>query len=250
MENLRHSAESYEAAKQRLERKFGGIRRQVALQLEAVDNFRPLRAGSAIDLDRFADLLDLTVINLRESGRYDELGCGSMYHKIIKKMDEAMNASFQRWLFEHQRVENVENLRHFILQEAEFRTIASEVVHGLSKIEVSSQRRNPNLKSSSYFGQNDDVTTKTCECCGGYHPIWKCEVFSQKTVDSRWKLAIEKHLCFRCLGSSHRGSTCTRSRLCGLEGCMNTHHRLLHGRYENRQLTSVRPLANVRTVIF
>lgn len=84
IENLGHSAASYDAAKGRLDRKFGGIRRHIALQLEEIDNFRQIRPGNAVDLDRFADLLDLVVINLKELGRTDELGRGSLYHQLLK----------------------------------------------------------------------------------------------------------------------------------------------------------------------
>ena len=39
--------------------------------------------------------------------------------------------------------------------------------------------------------------------------------------------------CFRCLGSSHVGQSCNRSRVCGLDGCKQLHHRLLHTSREN-----------------
>ncbi|KAL9989369.1 hypothetical protein ACROYT_G003911 [Oculina patagonica] len=70
VEPLGHSAAAYEAAKKRLERKFGGKRRQIALNLEELENFKPLRPGYAKDLERLADLLDVTVVNLREAGRF------------------------------------------------------------------------------------------------------------------------------------------------------------------------------------
>ena len=57
VESLGHSAMAYEAAKSRLERKFGGQRRQINLHLEELDQFRPIRPGNAKDLDRLADLV-------------------------------------------------------------------------------------------------------------------------------------------------------------------------------------------------
>ena len=45
IENLGHSATAYEAAKERLERKFGGMRRQIAIYLEDLEQFRPIRPG-------------------------------------------------------------------------------------------------------------------------------------------------------------------------------------------------------------
>ena len=63
IENLGHSATAYEAAKQRLERMFGGIRRPIAAPREQIDHFKPVRQGNAKDLEKFADLLDIIVVN-------------------------------------------------------------------------------------------------------------------------------------------------------------------------------------------
>ena len=51
IENLGHSGYAYEAAKERLERKFGGQRRQNAIRLEEVENFKPLRPDNSKDLE-------------------------------------------------------------------------------------------------------------------------------------------------------------------------------------------------------
>ena len=85
-----HSGYAYEAAKERLERKFGGQRRQNAIRLEDLENFKPLRTDNSKDLEDFADLLDIAVVNLKEAGRSSELGDGSLYLKLQKKMTESM----------------------------------------------------------------------------------------------------------------------------------------------------------------
>ena len=46
IESLGHSTAAYEAAKERLERKFGGQHRQIAIYLEEIDSFRPVRPGN------------------------------------------------------------------------------------------------------------------------------------------------------------------------------------------------------------
>ena len=68
IENLGHSAYAYKAAKERLDRKYGGKRRQIAIYLEDLENFRQIRLGSTRDLENFADLLDIAIINLKEAG--------------------------------------------------------------------------------------------------------------------------------------------------------------------------------------
>ena len=43
--NLCFSGAAYEAAKDRLERKFGGKKREITIHLEDLDNFKPVRDG-------------------------------------------------------------------------------------------------------------------------------------------------------------------------------------------------------------
>ena len=64
IDSLRHSATAYEAAKDHLERQFGGKRRQVAILLEELEQLRQIRLGNAKDIEEFADLLDIAMINL------------------------------------------------------------------------------------------------------------------------------------------------------------------------------------------
>ena len=93
IENLGHSGTAYEAAKERLERKFGGMRRQIAIYVEDLENFSQIRAGNAKDLEQFADLLDITIINLKETNQHHELGNGSLYTKLQRKLPQSMLAS-------------------------------------------------------------------------------------------------------------------------------------------------------------
>ena len=80
IEKLGHSAATYEVAKERLDRTNGGRRRQVNLYMEELDNFEPIPAGNSKDLERFADILDVTVVNHKEAGLNEELGNSSLLH--------------------------------------------------------------------------------------------------------------------------------------------------------------------------
>ena len=96
IENLGHSSTAYEAAKDRLERKYEGRRRQISIYLE-----EQIRPGNSRDLDKFADLLDIAIINLKEAGQNHELGDGSLYTKLQRKLPEAMLARYHRLIFEN-----------------------------------------------------------------------------------------------------------------------------------------------------
>ena len=127
-----HSAVAYEAAKEHLDRKYGGKRRQIAIYLEDLEQFRQIRPGNAKDLDEFADLLDIALISLQEAGQNHELGDDSLSPNCKKKLHQSMLARYHRWVFETNTAESVIALRKWVLQEAEFQTIASETVRGLT----------------------------------------------------------------------------------------------------------------------
>ena len=111
VDKLGHSALAYQAAKEKLERKYGGSRRQVARYLEELENFRAIGSGNSKDLESFADLLDVAVINLQDIGREDEVGNGSLYLKLQKKLTEQMISQYHRWIFGKRKQESVLSLR-------------------------------------------------------------------------------------------------------------------------------------------
>ena len=132
IENLGHSATAYHTSKERLERKFGGHHCQIALYLEEVDNFRPVCPGNYKEIEKSADLLDITIVNLKEANRSEKLNDDLLYLKLQKKLPTSMLSSHHQWIFEKQKRESVETLREWVLQEAEFQTKALEAVHGLT----------------------------------------------------------------------------------------------------------------------
>ena len=79
IESLGHSAAAYEADKERLERRYGGKRRQVAIYLKDLDKFLRIRPGNTKDLEQFVGLLKIAIMNLKETGFFNELRNGFLY---------------------------------------------------------------------------------------------------------------------------------------------------------------------------
>ena len=130
-ESLGHSAVASEAAKERLERKYGGKCRQIAMNMEEIDQFKSIQPEYARDVEKLADLLDILTINVKEAKRTEELENRSLYLKVQKKLTETMIADYQRWIFEKKTRENLESLCEWLLRETEFLTVASETIKGL-----------------------------------------------------------------------------------------------------------------------
>ena len=57
---------AYEAAKARLNRKYGGNRRQVQAHIDELLKKRPIYADNPRELERFADIVERTVVSLKE----------------------------------------------------------------------------------------------------------------------------------------------------------------------------------------
>ena len=131
VESLGHSAVAYEATKERLERKYGGKCRQIAINMEEIDQFKSIQPEYARDVEKLADLLDILTINVKEAKRTEELENRSLYLKVQKKLRETMIADYQRWIFEKKTSENLESLCEWLLRETEFLTVASETIKGL-----------------------------------------------------------------------------------------------------------------------
>ena len=56
----------YEAAKARLNRKYGGNRPQVQAHIDELCKMRPINANDPSKLERFADIVERTVVSLKE----------------------------------------------------------------------------------------------------------------------------------------------------------------------------------------
>ena len=118
IDGLGHSKSAFSVAKERLERKFGGARRSTALYLEEVDQFRPIRANQADDIEKFADLLDVLVIKFKDSRKENELGSGLLYIKLQQKLSVPMLAQYYKSLHDNKEDETVLLLMKWVLLES------------------------------------------------------------------------------------------------------------------------------------
>ena len=229
IELLGHSAAAYEAAKRQLERKFGGERRQMAMRLEELDLFKPIRPGFAKDVEKLADLLEVLIVSLKDANKTEELGDGILYIKIQKKLSEEMLIRYKRWTFENDEPNSVESLQKWLLRESDYQNEAWETIRGISD-------RTPRRQDYTNYGE-DSIKPGSCLVCSEFHTIWNCENFANMDVNERWDIAKGKKLCFGCLSSSHLGKDCLRTQQCGVDGCKRTHHQLLHKerRYVTRE---------------
>lgn len=244
IQNLGYSAAAYDVAIARLIRKYGGKRRELTMRLEELDKFRGVRMGNANDLERFAELLDTLMVKLCDAGQDGELGAGSLYVSLLRKLNEQLVVKYQDWLREKHLEGNVRNLHAFVNDEAESWMVALETVRGLGQQKTKVFSAGSTLAVTQVSVKKKSVPLK-CKVCSKDHGLWLCEQFKALPVDQRWEKARELRVCFSCLSHSHRSSTCRRAKRCPIVGCSSNHHRLLHKEVNQRMPMAVSPNPNV-----
>jgi hypothetical protein len=233
------SSLEYEEAKSIFKTKFGGQRRQLRAYLDQLESLPQIKPKDTKDFERFADLVRVTVVKLKAENRQGELGNGSLHSLLVKKLSDRHLEMYSRWLGEGSREQSVTSLSDWLKEEAKIRVEAMKMGHGVRhdpnvSDSRQSQERNRYRKSYTVYSEQEDdppgvPRVKPCSGCGASdHKVWKCRVFRSTNVDERWRIAKERRLCFRCIGSDHQGKDCRRSQKCGIDGCHLSHHSLLH----------------------
>ena len=132
IERLGHSAEAYEVAKSKLDRKYGGKRRQTARYLQQLQQFKELKDGDPKTFEAYADLLEMAVFTLKGADRLEELKDGTLYSTLLNKLSDRMMVEYLRWIADKDAAESVESLTKWALRESEFRVISAETKEGLN----------------------------------------------------------------------------------------------------------------------
>ena len=83
------------------------------------------------ELEKFADIPEKAVVNLKENGLCADLEAGTLYYIVLEKMREKLLLQYYRMLNETGTAESLETLKQWVTEEAEYQVKASEVQHGL-----------------------------------------------------------------------------------------------------------------------
>ena len=220
--------------------------------MEDLEQFQQIQSGNAEGLERFADLLDITTINLREGGEHQDLENGYLYIQLQRKLPQSLLARYHRWLFENNVPQSVVALQTWVHKESRFQTIASETINWLTGHTYNTHltQSTSNIVGERTFfirtGASEPQQKQPCPACKEQHRIWRCNVFTQKNVSKPWNFAKRFQLCYRCLAEGHHGKSCPRTRRCGKNGCHKVHHRLLHLHQEISRWTDYTSNSNSR----
>ena len=140
-------------------------------------------------------------LNLKENKKFTDLEGGTLYAIMLEKRPQALLSQYYRCIEKKGSMESLEELRHWVGEEAEYQIQASAIKHDFSS--NGNTRRKSSTKS--YFGTAEERRDRPCKVCNQKHPVWKCDVFKRKEHRKKWETAKKLGLCYRCLGKGHVG---------------------------------------------
>ena len=230
VETYGYSASAYTTALKRLDQKYGGERRKTAVHMMALSNLPAIREkGTAAELERFADLLQIAIINFEDAGRRDELMCGTFCTQMQQKLSATLLTDYFRWRSDHREPETVQTLLAWLTQEADFRTVAEETLqHSDGKDPRPTPVKNTQLQQSSRHSTQPTASSLTvssanapqCEFCGRMHEAKVCTVI--KEVGRRKEVLKDNGRCYVCLQKNHIARGCLSKIRC--QHCGRRHH--------------------------
>ena len=182
---------AYEAAnKARLNRKYGGNRRQVQAHIAELRKMRPINADNPRELERVADIVGRTVASLKENKEFTDLEGGKLYAIVLEKRPQALLSQYYRCIEKKGSMESLEELRHWVAEEAEYQVQASAIKHGF----YSNGNARGKSSTKSYFCTAEEKPDRPCKVCNRKHPIWKCDAFKGKEHRKKWETAKKLRL--------------------------------------------------------
>ena len=138
------SEPEYNEAKEILNTKFGSQRKQLRAYLDDLERMHPLRAADVKGFASFTDLVRVTVVKLQAEGKVGELGDGTLYSLLVKKLTGHQLEAYTRWMNEHSKERSVLSLRDWLKEEVSIRIEAIEMAHGIeSEPERTSRKQYP-----------------------------------------------------------------------------------------------------------
>ena len=183
-----------------------GKSRTLTLRLDELNTLKPVREDNERDMERFSELLDGIVANLKDANQEAELGNGSLYITLQSKFNKSLLSKYKQWISDNHQTKNVGTLREFIDRDSDSFTTALETISGILKQTFMGDKHVPPAGSS--FPTQDPLFNKKnpsqrCKVCSGEYGVWTSKKLQKMAVPKRWEVATEQKSCFRCLADGH-----------------------------------------------
>ena len=152
------TAPEYEEAKEILKSKYGGARRLLRAYMHQLEQMPLIRGNDIHALERFADLVRITVVKLLAEGRNGELTDGTRHSLLVMKLPDRQLENYSRWLNERARETSVVAFRGWLKDDFRFRVEAAEMANRIESKPVEYVRPPRKVKINAIL---DDASNET-----------------------------------------------------------------------------------------
>ncbi|XP_011882055.1 PREDICTED: uncharacterized protein LOC105569874, partial [Vollenhovia emeryi] len=182
--------------------------------------------ASSTPVPRKAASLDRLVSGVREALKglealevTDKLGDSAVVYHVTRLLDRVTREQWENAVGATRDYPTFETLEEFLTTKR----------RALERIEATthpSPSSAPSPPKRAHQATQQSDSSYPCDCCNAQHFIVMCSKFRELAPAARHKVAVDKRLCFNCLGR-HSVRACKSQR--GCKTCSGRHHTMLHG---------------------
>ena len=224
----------------RLDEKYGRTSIQINAIMKPIKQLKAIQDG---DGKRFVELVNIIESSHRDLLRLDiasEISNSTIISEIEQKLPPRI---YTTWCLEvsdrHSKIDECNKFPHFLefllkhkraveYGASELRT--TKHVNYVSEANVQHVKNADTtpISSPTQRRDNDDRKVGCWLHATNQHEITECRSFNEETVTTKWDLVCDYRVCWCCLKSGHRSANCFKLKECGVKGCKENHHPLLH----------------------
>ncbi|XP_052740367.1 uncharacterized protein LOC128198521 [Bicyclus anynana] len=246
VKSLLYTSTAPEIILKELERRFGRPTYIIKSEIAALDRL-PRMSKDIKGIGAFASAVFNSVNTIKQLRRTEYLYSTDIADRIINKMSTIVRFRWQEYKYNRIEEPTLSVLSEFLnMISDQFDEPNLRLKSKLESQPANEKKVNTTYRELNHDSDNDSnydrefeeemrfvLAASTiedndiCFLCNQTHDLSKCQQFTEEKVEKRWEIVKQHKLCFKCLKTSHKHIKCKR-KLCGKEGCVRTHHKLLH----------------------
>ena len=239
-----HTPEGYRDVICALEREFGGRDRLVSYHIAKLTNAPDIKENDKRSLQIVSRLLHNYLNTLEGYGMATEVESSLLFKTIKEKLPKRYLLQYSQYIKLAGYEKSVQTILAWIDSILDDVIEVADMLHECAvprehkcdqtTLPVKSMpRRRFNAFYSSELDENEMKilnvahSSNECELDGEIHPIWRCEVFLNKSPHERRLHIYRSKRCLACLREGHTVDQCPEKFKC--RHCGKSHNTLLHG---------------------
>ena len=237
------TGESYRAARQLLEERYGDPCSVANAFRDRLENWPNVPARDGIALRKLSDFLQQCLLAMSTNPSLNILCDERENKKILMKLPDWFNSRWVRivsdWRLRTGQFPLFREFARAVAKEAKIACDPSASLQALVRapkngIQSGKPDKAPRLQGlalATGAAENKVATTQSkppwCSlCCKNVHQLEECKAYLDKPYDERRQFIIHNNLCFGCLRKGHRSKECRSKKTC--KTCNRKHPTSLH----------------------